>query len=137
VRDGRGEKDRKCVRAQNAIEELGDGHTSRIRWMFLRRHVKDCGECGAFLERMSAVVEALSEMRRLSAPSDFASLVMARLAGGSTGATAEPAEEPRVRHTLLWVAAASLGVAIGLALAIQRWIIGKEGKEKFAAASSV
>jgi predicted anti-sigma-YlaC factor YlaD len=124
-----------CARAGKAIEDLGDGRVGRVRWMFLTRHVKDCPECGTYLERMSAVVEALSEMQRVSAPEDFAALVMARVVQGILGTgRAEGAVPERRSRNVVWVAAAGAGVAIAVALAIVRWVLGRERPEELAAA---
>lgn len=137
MRYGREEKTGECIRAENAIEDLGDGRVGRVRWMFLRRHVKDCLECGTYLERMSAVVETLSQMERVSAPDDFAALVMARLVQSLLGSERiEAREGERGSRNLVWVAAAGAGVAIAVALAIVRWVLGREHAEEIAAVAS-
>jgi len=141
LRYGREEKTGECIRAENAIEDLGDGRVGRVRWMFLRRHVKDCPECGTYLERMSAVVETLfetlSQMERVSAPDDFAALVMARLVQSLLGSERiEAREGERGSRNLVWVAAAGAGVAIAVALAIVRWVLGREHAEEIAAVAS-
>jgi len=137
LRYGREEKTGECIRAENAIEDLGDGRVGRVRWMFLRRHVKDCPECGTYLERMIAVVETLSQMERVSAPDDFAALVMARLVQSLLGSERiEAREGERGSRNLVWVAAAGAGVAIAVALAIVRWVLGREHAEEIAAVAS-
>lgn len=137
MRYGREEKTGECIRAENAIEDLGDGRVGRVRWMFLRPHVKDCLECGTYLERMSAVVETLSQMERVSAPDDFAALVMARLVQSLLGSERiEAREGERGSRNLVWVAAAGAGVAIAVALAIVRWVLGREHAEEIAAVAS-
>lgn len=123
-------ENRDCARAAEAIEDLGDGHVGRVRRRLLRRHVKECQECESYLNRMSAVVEALASVQAVSAGDDFARLVMDRLLISLADAVIEQVEEHRSRRNLLWVAAAGLGVAMAVGLAIVRWVLGREGHEK-------
>ncbi|HEY5493671.1 MAG TPA: hypothetical protein VIK15_03675 [Candidatus Anoxymicrobiaceae bacterium] len=124
-----------CESAGRAIEEMGDGPMGRVRWMLLRRHVKDCPDCGTRLYRMSAVVDALSEMQRAQAPEEFASLVMARLVEALAGRPAGTMERGRDNRNLFLVAgAAGLGLAIGLTLAVVRHLLGRHGSEELAMA---
>lgn len=124
-----------CERAGRAIEDLGEGRIGKVRWMLLRRHVKDCPECGTFFDRMSAVVDALSELQRAEAPEEFAALVMALLIEALGGRPAEAAElvNGSNRNLFIVAAAAVLGLAIGLVLAVLRRWTGRHGDEELAA----
>jgi len=108
----------------------------RVRWMLLRRHVKDCPDCGTRLERMSALVDALAEMQREQAPDEFVSMVMARLVDALAGRPAAGAtERGRDNRNLFLVAgAAGLGLAIGLTLAVVRYLSGRHGPDELAMA---
>lgn len=124
-----------CARAASAIEDFGDGRVGRLRWMLLRRHVQECDECGGYLKRMSAVVEALAGLEGVEAPDEFAGAVMSRLSALASGA-GEPAGEKRVRHGLVWLAAAGLGLAMAVALAAVRRGPGREAHDKLAGAGT-
>ena len=87
------DRSRDCLRAAGAIEDFGDGHVGRMRWMLLRRHVKECEECGAYFSRMGAVVDALAKLQAVQAPEDFAQLVMSRLLIGLADAAWERSED--------------------------------------------
>lgn len=113
-----------CARAEKAIEELGEGRVGRIKWMLLRRHVAGCEACGSHLERMAAVLEALDAMERAQVPEELAALVMARLAEGLIRRSLEPAAEGSHRN-LIWVAAAGVGLALAVGLAVLRWALGR------------
>ncbi|MHB8894672.1 MAG: hypothetical protein ACYC99_05770 [Candidatus Geothermincolia bacterium] len=132
----RREKSSECARAADAIEDFGDGRVGRVRWMFLRRHVKDCPECGTYFSRMSTVVEALAELQGVQAPEDFARLVMQRLVAGLAAARPEPREARHGRRNLLWALAAGVGVAMAVGLAIVWWALGWETAEKLVTAGS-
>jgi predicted anti-sigma-YlaC factor YlaD len=132
VDDGLIESQRECLRAEHAIEDLADGSIGRVRWMFLRRHVSECSECGTYLNRMSAVVEALADMEHLTAPEDFVALVMAGLIGAASRALGEAETEHGRRNLLIVVGAAGLGVAVAVTLAVIRWAMGKEPEENLA-----
>ncbi len=134
MRDSRDETGRECERAGRAIEDLGDGRTGRVRLLMLRRHVQACPDCGMRLEKMSAVLDALSEMQREQLPEEFTATVMARLLEAVAGAPAGGAGRGRDNRNLFWVAgAAGLGLAIGLALAFIRHLLGREGEDELAA----
>ncbi len=131
-RRGDGKKD--CARAAQAIADFGDGNVSRLRWVLLRRHVKDCPECGAYLNRMSAVLEALAQMQDIRAPEHFAALVMRRLLEGPSPLAGDEMSEPHGRRNLLWVLAAGLGVLAAVGLAVVRWAVGRYPHKKLAVA---
>jgi hypothetical protein len=124
------ERNADCARAAGAIEDLGDGKVGRLRWMLLRRHVRECDECGSYLDRMTAVVEALSQVQRLEAPEDFAALVMSSLAG--LAAARSEAQHGHVRRNLLLVAAAGAGLA-AVGVAVLRHAVGRGSDEEMAA----
>jgi len=128
-------KHRDCSRAAGAIEDFGDGSIGRLRWMFLRRHVKDCPECATYFSRMSAVLETIDQLQRVQPPEDFTVLVMRRLLDGLDAAR-PAAQHERGRHNLLFFAAAGIGVAMALAVAVVRWALGREAEDKLIAAGS-
>lgn len=101
--------------------------------MLLRRHVQQCDECGGYLERMGAVVEALAGLQGVEAPDAFTDAVMGRLFALVSGAEG-PAEERRLRHGLVWLAAAGVGLAMAVALAVVRRGPGRETHDKLAGA---
>jgi hypothetical protein len=122
-----------CEKALGAIEDLGDGDLGRVKWLLLKRHARKCGGCRAYLKRMEAVLEALAELGRVSAPEDLIDAVMACLLSTVTplGEYAE-AEVHGHRNLLLVAGAAGLGVAVAVALAIVRWVVGREEEESLA-----
>ena len=135
MRDSRDETGRECERAGRAIEDLGDGRTGRVRSLMLRRHVRECPGCAPRLEKMSAVLEALSEMQREQLPEEFTAAVMARLLDAVAGRPAGGAERGRDNRNLFWVVgAAGLGLVIGLALAVVRHLLGRQGEDELAVA---
>ena len=138
MRDSREETGRECKRAGRAIEDLGDGGVGRVRWMLLRRHVKGCPDCGMRLEKMNAVVDALSEMQRAKAPEDFAETVMARLLDALAVGPAAAAGRGRDNRNLSWVVgAAGMGLAIGVGLAVARHLLGRHGEDELAVAGHI
>jgi predicted anti-sigma-YlaC factor YlaD len=125
------EKNVDCTRAAGAIEDMGDGKVGRLRWMLLRRHVKECDECGSYLDRMTAVVEALAGVERLQAPEDLLELVMSSLAQLAAVRSEEP--HGHVRRNLLLAAAAGAGVA-AVGVAVARRALGREAEVEVAVA---
>lgn len=116
-----------CDRAVGAIDELGDGDLGRVKWLLLTRHARKCGECGAYLERMQAVIQALAEYGHVSAPDDLVDAVMACILSSVTPVEEhlEAVEHGR-RNLFLVAGAAGVGVAVAVALAIVRWVVGRE-----------
>ncbi len=122
-----------CDRAVGAIEDLGDGDLGPVKWLLLKRHARKCGGCGAYLRRMEAVINALAELGRVSAPEDLIEAVMACLLSTVTPVAEHMEAEVHGRRNLLLMAgAAGFGVAVAVALAIARWVFGREEEESLA-----
>ena len=120
-----------CVRAVDAIEDLGDGDLGRVKRLLLKRHADRCRKCGSYLMRMEAVIQALAELVRVTAPDDLVEAVMACLLSGAGAVELHAETEEHGRRNLLLVAgAAGLGVAV--AVAIVRWVVGREHEEGLA-----
>ncbi len=129
--------DTDCVRAIDAIEELGDGELGRVKWLLLRRHARKCDPCGSRLRRMEAVVQALAELDQVPPPADLVDLVMACLVTGINAVEQHAEAEEHGRRNLILVAgAAGFGVAVAVALAIVRWVLGRENDDGLAPAGS-
>lgn len=125
--------DSDCARALDAIEEVGDGDLGRVKWLLLRRHARRCGRCGQQLIRMEAVIKALTELERVTPPADLVEAVMSCLLSGINSVERHAEAEEHARRNLILVAgAASLGVAVAVALAIVRWVLGREHDEGLA-----
>jgi len=126
-------KKKSCNRAMEAIESLGDTRHRRHGWLFLRRHVRRCSDCGAYLTRMESVIEALDEIQPVSAPGELLEAVMDRLLPRLSYES--PTFEERSRGhlgLLVFAGAAGLGVAVAIALAVWRHIVGQQGEEELA-----
>ena len=126
-----------CTRAVEAIDEFGEGDLGRVKALLLQRHARKCGRCASYLDRMEAVVKGLARLGQVYAPDDLVEAVMACFAAEGTGAEG-PGEvrEHGHRNVALVAAAAGLGVGAAVALAIVRWVTGRQDDEMLAPASS-
>lgn len=126
-------KEKSCNGAMEAIESLGDTSHRRQGWLFLRRHVRRCSDCCAYLTRMESVIEALDELQSVSAPYELLEAVMGCLLP-RLSYESPTVEEPSQGHRglLVLAGAAGLGVAVAIALAIWRHIVGQQGDEELA-----
>jgi len=133
VRDDETVSGHQCEWAGRAIEDYGDTRLRRMRRMLLRRHLEECAECGTRFERMSAVVDALSELQRATPPDDFTAIVMARLIEVLGGVPADLQSVRGSRRNLFIVAgAAAVGLAVGVVLAVLRRGPGRQAEEELA-----
>lgn len=124
-------KKKSCNRAMEAIESLGDTGHRRHGWLFLRRHVRRCSDCGVYLTRMDSVIEALAETQRVSAPDELLEAVMDRLRSRLLHESPTVEESSHGHRGLLVLAgAAGLGVAVAIALTVRRHIVGKTATKR-------
>lgn len=121
-----------CGRAATAIGELGDGELGVVKGLLLRHHARNCGSCASHLNRMKAVLEALSELGRVSAPEEFVETVMACLASGVPAGKVSARAERDNRNVFIYAGVAGLGLAFAVALGIVRWVVGREHEERLA-----
>ena len=126
-------KKNSCDRAMEAIENLGDNGHRPHGWLYLKRHVGRCSDCGVYLTRMESVIEALDELQPVSAPDELLEAVMGRL-HPRLSYESPTVEEPSQGHRglLVLAGAAGLGVAVAIALAVWRHIVGQQGDEELA-----
>lgn len=115
-----------CGRAVTAISELGDGELGALKGLLLRRHARRCGACASRLNRMEAVLEALSGLR-VRAPEDLVETVTACLLSGLPAAGGGAEREGR--NVFIYAGAAGLGLAFAVALGIVRWVVGRERED--------
>ena len=124
-------KKKSCNRAREAIESLGDTRRGHQGWLSLRRHVRRCPDCGAYLARTESVIEALDEIQRVSAPDELLEAVMDGLIPELFYESPAVEESSRGRRGLLVLAgAAGIGVTAAVALAARRHKVGQNGEEE-------
>ncbi|MBN2169284.1 MAG: zf-HC2 domain-containing protein, partial [Actinobacteria bacterium] len=115
-----------CEFALRTIEMLGDEKLGPGRRSRLRRHIETCPECKAYFERMTAVIDILDNMPRISAPEGFADkvleVIMAYMPAGDLDLTDEHG------HRKVWIAGAVFGVSLALGLAVVRHFVEHEGE---------